>query len=96
MYVTFHPNDRYSVFRLHALKMGNYYLGSRNSKSYDFRVRNGWDAHPASVSILETLAGDRDRLIALSLGGEEIIIDLVLADELFDCLFAYMIMRDHQ
>ena len=96
MYVSFHPNDRYSVFRLHALKMGNYYLGSKSGDSHDFRVKNGWNAHPACVSILETLAEDRERPIRLTLGGEEIVIDLVIADELFDCLFAYTIMRDHQ
>ena len=99
MFISMHTNQTESgdtVFRVRALKLGDYYVGSENFGSYDFTVRQDWDPHPACVAILETLSKDNDRPIKVTLGEHTIRIDPVVADELFDCLFAFTIIKDHQ
>lgn len=96
MYVSMHPNDLNTVFRLRAMKLGDYYVGSKNFGSYEFTVPRGWNTHPACVEILKTLSEDQDRPIKLELGDKAIGIDPIIAGELFDCLFAYTIIKDHQ
>ena len=96
MYVSMHPNDVNTVFRLHALKLGDYYIGSKNYGYHDFIVPRGWNTNPACVEILKTLSEDQDRPISLVLGDKIISIDPVIGDELFDCLFAYTVIKDHQ
>jgi len=94
MYVSMHPNDLNTVFRLHALKMGDYYIGSENNGYYDFIVGKGWDPDPALSEIMTTLSEDEDRPIAIVLGHHRIRIDPVIGGELFCCLFAYIDVVD--
>ena len=85
-----------TVFKLHALRLGDYFVASINYATYDFTVSAEWDAHPACVAILETLSEDNEKPISISLGGERIGLDPVIAGELFDCLLAFTIINEHQ
>lgn len=96
MYVSMHPNDLNTVFRLHALKMGDYYIGSRNNGHYDFIVGKEWDPDPVLSEIMTTLADDEDRPIAIVLGGHSISIDPTIGGDLFRCLFAYTTINEDQ
>ena len=99
MYVSMHPDPERSgamVFKLRALKLGDYYVGSKNFSTYEFYVPSGWDPHPVCVSILETVTEDDEKPISIWLGSERIRIDPIMAGELFDCLFAFTIIKDHQ
>ena len=89
MYVSMHPNDLNTVFRLHTLKLGNYYIGSRRNGHYDFIVAKGWNPDPVLSEIMTTLDEDEDRPISIVLGDHRISIDPFIGCELFCCLFAY-------
>ena len=96
MYVSMHPNDLNTIFRLHALKLGDYYIGSKNYGYHDFIVGKGWNPDSALSEIMTTLSEDEDRPIAVVLGDHTISIDPIIGCDLFRCLFAYTTTDDHQ
>lgn len=84
------------TFRLHALKMGNYYIASRRYGFYDLHVPREWDVHPACVGIMAFLAEKQDEALDIPLGDARIRLDPVLASDLFDCLFEYALRKNDE
>ena len=81
---------------MHALKLGNHYIVSRNYGNHEFIVGKRWDPDPALSEIMTTLSEDEDRPIAVVLGDHSISIDPVIGCDLFLCLFAYPVTDERQ